>query len=85
MTANGIKKNQKQTATPPSTVIAAAYNHLHPPSENNDDNDADPANLMVKYDGGVNRKGKVGHCRSYRDNDKIEDLHGLYKETTTMT
>ena len=85
MTANSIKHNHKQTATPSSTVIAATDNHFLPPLDDVDDNDSDPSNLIGKYDGGGKKKGKGGHRRRYRDNDKIEDLHGLYNEMTTMT
>ena len=81
MTANSIKHNHKPTATPPSTVIPAAYNHFLPPSDDDDDNDADPTNLMRKYDGRGKNKGKGEHRRRYRDdNDDIEDLRGLYEE-----
>ena len=38
--------------------------------------------LMGKYDGRRNKKGTGGHCRRYRDNNKIKALHGLYKEPT---
>ena len=80
MTAHAIKHNHKPTATPPSTVIANADNHFLPPSEDDDDKYADPANLMGKYDGGGENKGKGGHRLRYRDDDKIEALHGLYEE-----
>ena len=63
-----------------SAVIAAADNHFLPPSENDYDNDADTANLMGKYDSGGKKKGKGGHCRRYRDDNKIDDLHGPYEE-----
>ena len=79
MTTNAIKHNQKQTATPSSTVIAATDNHLLPPSDDDNDNDSDPADLMGKYDGEGKNKGEGGHPRMYRDDDKIEDLHGIYK------
>ena len=75
-----MNHNHKPTATPPSTVIAAAYNHFLPPSENDDDNDADPADLTGKYNCGVKKKEKGGHCRRYKDDNKIESLHSLYKE-----
>ena len=51
MTAHAIKQNNKLTATPPSTFIATAENHLLHPLDNDDDIDADPADLMGKYDG----------------------------------
>ena len=50
-------------------------------SESDDDDnsdDADPDELTVKYDGEGKKKGKGG-CRRYRDDNKIEALHGLYK------
>ena len=52
------KKNHKPNVTPPSTVIAAADNPFLPPLDNNDDNDADLAKLMVKYYGGGKNKVK---------------------------
>ena len=82
--AKAIKHNHKQTATPSSTVITATDNHLLPPSDDDDDNDSDPVNLMVKYNGRVKKKGIRGHCRRYRDNDKIKALHGLYEEMTMI-
>ena len=51
-------------------------------SESVDDdngNDTDPADLMGKYDREGKKKGKGGR-RRYRDDDEIEDLHGLYEE-----
>ena len=80
MTVHAIKYNHKPTDTPPSTFIAAADNHLLTPSDDNNDNDAHPENLMGKYDNGVNKRVKGGHHRRYRDDDNIEDLHGIYKE-----
>ena len=80
MTAHAIKHKHKPTATPPSTVIASADNHFLSPSDDNGDNDANPAYLVGKYDGGEKNKGKGGHRRRYRENNKIEDLHGLYEE-----
>ena len=85
MTAHAIKHNHKPTATPPSTVIAATDNHFLPPLDDGDDNDSDPSDLPGKYDGGGKKKGKGGHRRMYRDDNKIKDLHGLYKKMTTMT
>ena len=58
MTAHAIKHNHKPTATPPSTVTAAEDNHFFPSSDDDDDNDDDPSDLMGKYDGGGNKKGK---------------------------
>ena len=80
MTAHAIKHNQKPTAAPPSTVISDADNHLLPPLDDDDENDAYPANLMGKYNGGGNKKVKGGHSCRYRDDDYIKSLHGLYKE-----
>ena len=57
-TAHAIKKNHKPTATPPSTVIAAADNNFLPTSDDNDENDANPADLMGKYDGRGKKKVK---------------------------
>ena len=48
--------------------------------DNDDDNYADPANLIGKHDGRVKKKEKGGHRHRYRNDDKINDLHGLYKE-----
>ena len=48
--------------------------------DNGGDNDADPVELMGKYDGGVKKKLKGGHYFRYRDNDDIEALRSLYKE-----
>ena len=62
------------------TVISAVDNHFLPPLDDDDDNDANPAELMGKFDVGGKKKLKGGQRRRYRDNDKIEDLHGLYKE-----
>ena len=58
MTAHAIKHNQKPTATPPSTVIDAKDNHFFPSSDYDDANDADPSDLMGKYDGRGRKKGK---------------------------
>ena len=80
MTAHAIKYNKKPTVTPPSTVIAAADNQFLPPSDDNYDNEADPTDLMGKYDVRGKKKGKGGHRRRYRDNDVIKALHGLYEE-----
>ena len=80
LTAHAIKHNHKPTATPPSTVIAAADNRFLHPLDNDDDIDANPSDLMVKYDSGGKKKGKVGHCCRYRDDNGIEALHGLYEE-----
>ena len=80
MTAQAIKHDHKPTATTPSTIIAAAYNHFLPLSDDDNDNDADPADLMVNYDSGGKKKGKGGHRCRYRDDDNIEALRGLYEE-----
>ena len=74
-----MKHNHKPTSTPPSDFIAAAYNHFLPLLDDNDDNDADPTNLMGKYNGGGKKKGKGGHRRRYRGDGEIGVLHGLYK------
>ena len=81
MTAYTIKHKHKPTVTPTSTIIAAVDKKFLPPLENVDDNDADPANLMGKYDVRGKKKGKGGHRRKYRNDEKIEALHGLYEET----
>ena len=78
--AHTIKHNHKPTATPPSTFISAADNHFLPLLDNGNDNDADPVGLMGNYDGRVKKKGKGGNCCRYRDDDEIEDIHGLYEE-----
>ena len=52
------KNKHNSTATPPSTVIAAVDNHFLPPSDDNDNNDSNPADLMGKYDGSGEKKGK---------------------------
>ena len=47
-----------------------------------DDDNGDysnPANLTGKCDIKGKKKGEGGRCR-YRDDDKVEALHGLYKE-----
>ena len=80
MTAHAIKHHHKPTATPPSTVIAVVDNHFLHPLDDDNDIDADPPDLMVKYDGGGKRKGKGGHHCRYRDKYNIEALHGLYEE-----
>ena len=80
MTEHAINHNHKPTATPPSAVIAATDNQFLPPSENDDENDADKADLIGNYDGGGKNRGKGGHFRRYRDHNKIEGLHGLYGE-----
>ena len=79
------KQNHKPIPTPPSTVLAAADNHFLPPSDDDNYNDANPADLMVKYDGRGKKKGKAGHCHTYMNDDKIKALHGPYeKATSTM-
>ena len=80
MTAHAIKQNNKPTATPPSTFIATAENHLLHPLDNDDDIDANPSDLMVKYDSGGKKTRKGGRHRRYRDNDEIEALHSLNQE-----
>ena len=35
---------------------------------------------MGKYNSGGKKKGKGGHCCRYKDEDEIEDLHGLYED-----
>ena len=35
---------------------------------------------MGTYNGEEKKKGKGGHCRRYREDKDIEDLHGLYEE-----
>ena len=44
--------------------------------DNDNGDDADPADMMGKYDGKGNKKEKGGRCR-YRGNNKIKALHGL--------
>ena len=74
-------KTQSQTNRhPPSTVIAATDNHFLPPSDDDDDNDADPAELMGNCNGGGENKGKGGHRRRYRDENKIQGPCSLYRE-----
>ena len=60
--------------------MAAMDNHFLPPSDNDNDNGADPAVLMGKYKSGENKKWKWGHSCRYRDDNNIEALHGLYEE-----
>ena len=80
MIAHAIKHNHKPTTTPQPTVIAATNNHFLPPLEDDNENDAGLAELMGKYDVGGKKKVKGGQHRRYKNDDEIEDLHGLYKE-----
>ena len=48
--------------------------------DDNDDNDADTADLMGKYNVGGKNKRKGEHRRRYRDDNEIEALHTLYEE-----
>ena len=47
--------------------------------DNDNRNDANPANLTGKYDSKGNNRGKGGRLR-YKDDDNIKDLHGLYDD-----
>ena len=71
LTSRVIKQNTKPTATPLSTVISAADNHFLLPSDDNNNYDADPADLMGKYYGGGKKKGKGEHRRRYEENNSI--------------
>ena len=54
---------------------------LESESESDDDDNSDDANpddLTGKYDGEGKKKGKGGH-RRYRNDNKIEAIHALYK------
>ena len=77
--AHAIKHNHKLTNNPPLNLIAVADKHFLPLLDNENDNDANPADLMGKYDGGGKKKGGGEHSRMYRNNDKIEALRGLYE------
>ena len=51
--AHAIKYNHKLTHNPPLNLIAVADKHFLPLLDDEKDNDANPSDLMGKYDGGV--------------------------------
>ena len=80
MTGHTIKHYHKPTATPPSTVISTTDNQFLLPSDNDDDNDANPVELMGKYDVRGKKKGKGGHHRRYREDYNIKALNRKYEK-----